>query len=277
MPPRQRAQGAAIFVGVTMAASVCGTAIGGILADRIGYRAVFGCAAMLCLVASVLAWRMMPAEPPGEGASRRALRLSDVRMMLANPRFLALLMFAAIPGKVVLTGFLFYAVPIYLAELNATEGEIGRVMILYSLIIILAGPWLSRLATSSRRSWALVIAGTMLSGFATCLLLLGQEIAVVVVGVLIVGIAHAMAISPLIGLVPEVCRKEVDLIGETAILGIFRMLERVGSVIGPILVATLVLRFGMVEGLAWTGAAIMAMALLLLATVIRAPEPGVRQ
>ena len=277
MPPRQRAQGAAIFVGVTMAASICGTAIGGILADRVGYRAVFGCAAMLCVVASFLAWRMMPAGRPGQGGPRRALRFSDVRMMLANPRFLALLMFSAIPAKIVLTGFLFYAVPIYLTELKATEAEIGRVMILYSLVIILAGPWLSRLATSPGRSWALVIGGAILSGLATCLLLLGQEIAVVVLCVLVVGIAHAMSISPQIGLVPDVCRKEVDLIGETAILGVFRMLERVGSVIGPILVATLVLRFGMVEGLAWTGAAIVAMALLLLATLIRAPEPGGRQ
>lgn len=277
MPGRQRAQGAAIFVGVTMAASVCGTAIGGILADRIGYRAVFLCAAMLCVVAAVLARQMIPAEPSGEGGSRRALRFSDVRMLLANPRFLALLMFSAIPGKIVLTGFLFYAVPIYLAELKATEGEIGRVMILYSLVIILAGPWLSRLATSPKRSWALVIAGTMLSGFATCLLLLERDISVVVLGVLVVGIAHAMSIPPQIGLVPDVCRKEVEVIGETAILGVFRMLERVGSVIGPILVAVLVVRFGTVESLAWAGAAVMAMALLLLATLIRAPESGEQQ
>lgn len=274
MPPRHRARGAAIFVGVIMAASICGTAVGGILADRIGYRAAFGTSALLCVLAAVLAWRMVPYEPPAQAAARRGVRLTDVRMMLANPRFLALLTFAAIPGKFVLTGFLFYAVPIYLAELKATESEIGRVMILYSLIIIVIGPWLSRLATSPGRSWLFVIGGTMLSGLATLLLLFGEDIRLVMAAVAAVGIAHAMSISPQIALVPELCRKEVEAIGETAILGVFRMLERVGSVIGPIIVAALVLRFGMVDGLVLAGAAIAAMALLLLLTFIRAPAPG---
>src|SRR5207244_9982434 len=59
-PSKQRAQGMSVFVGVLMSANICGTAIGGILADRIGYRAVFVCASILALLAGTLAMRMLP-------------------------------------------------------------------------------------------------------------------------------------------------------------------------------------------------------------------------
>ena len=54
-----RAQGMAIFVGVLMAATMCGTAIGGILADWIGYKSVFLVSILLASVAGVMGYLML--------------------------------------------------------------------------------------------------------------------------------------------------------------------------------------------------------------------------
>src|SRR5690606_18914225 len=50
---QKRTQGMSTFIGVLMAASICGTAVGGIVADRVGYRAVFLLAAIVALFAGI--------------------------------------------------------------------------------------------------------------------------------------------------------------------------------------------------------------------------------
>lgn len=258
-----RTQGISVFVTVLMSASICGTAIGGILADRVGYRAVFVCAAALCLIAGVLALQMMAKTGAPETDARR-FRLGDLRIALRNPRFLALVMFAAIPNKIVLTGFLFYAVPLYLAGQNASEADTGRVMILYSLVIVFLGPWVSRLADQRGYGWSLVFAGTLLSGLAMFLLWFRTDIYGVAGAVLGVAIAHAISISPQIALVPEICGRDIEEVGQTTVLGVLRMLERIGSVIGPLLVAGLAYRFGYTAALMTIGGMIAITAPLLL-------------
>lgn len=267
-----RTQGISVFVTVLMSASICGTAIGGILADRIGYRAVFVCAAALCLIAGVLALRMMAKTEAPETVSR-SFRLGDLRIALRNPRFLALVMFAAIPNKIVLTGFLFYAVPLYLAGLDVSEADTGRVMILYSLVIVFLGPWVSRLADQRGYGWSLVFAGTLLSGLAMFLLWLRADVYGVAGAVLAVAIAHAISISPQIALVPEICGRDIEEVGQTTVLGVLRMLERIGSVVGPLLVAGLAYRFGYVAALMTIGGMIAITSPLLLFARWKAHRP----
>src|SRR5690606_8722056 len=89
-PPGERASGVSIFISVIMAANICGTAIGGILADLVGYRAVFFSAAILSVLASLLAWRMLPPKGLRNSAPRRGLRWSDISTMARNGPFMAL-------------------------------------------------------------------------------------------------------------------------------------------------------------------------------------------
>lgn len=258
----ERTRGVSVFVTVLMSASICGTAIGGIIADRLGYRVVFVCAAALALIAGVLALRMMARGRPAEEARR--VKLADLGIALRNPRFLALVLFAAIPNKIVLTGFLFYAVPLYLSDQGVSEAETARVMILYSLVIVLLGPWVSRMADERGYGWSLVIIGTLLSGLAMFLLAVRADVYGVAGAVLAVAVAHAISISPQIALVPEICADEIARVGQTTVLGALRMLERIGSVIGPMLVAAVAVRFGYTASLMVIGGMIALCAPILL-------------
>ena len=162
-----------------------------------------------------------------------------------------------------LTGFLFYAVPLYLGQLGVSEAEIGRIMMLYSLVIVFAGPWLSRISDRYGAGQWMVFAGTLLSGLAMAILWGRSDRIGVIIAVLAVALAHAASISPQIALLPALCQREIERVGETAILAILRMVERVGSVIGPVLVAAWVTEFGFVTGLSLIGAYIVVLSLFL--------------
>ncbi|HEV7371636.1 MFS transporter [Arenibaculum sp.] len=270
-----RAQGMSVFVGVLMAGSICGTAIGGIVAARLGYEVVFLFAAGLAAFAGVLALRMLsPDRSPAGGADAPARpTFRDFATLLGNRRFLALLLLSAIPAKIVLTGFLFYAVPLYLTDLSASEAEIGRVMMLYSLMIIFVGPWASRFADRSGRGRMLVFAGTLASGLAMVLLGWFTDFEGVIVAVAVLSLGHAISISPQIALIPEICRAEIERFGQTTVLGLLRMLERGGSVLGPLLVAYMIASFGYAEGLAYTGGGVALLSLLLPLLIGRRSRP----
>ncbi len=269
----ERATGMAGYVGTIMIASICGMAVGGIVAGELGYRIVFFLAAILAALAGIAGMQMLAAfrAHDGDTGVRRTSTLAALGIVLSNRLFLALVVFVAIPGKIALTGFLFYSVPLYLAALGTGEAEIGRLMILYALLVIFAGPVLSRLADRAGHTMLFTFAGTLLSGLAIALLDGWQGALAMVVAVGLLGIAHAASISPQLALATEVCRKEVAELGQTTILGLLRMLERIGSVGGPLLVGALVAWRGFEAAMLLTGLgiAVAAVAFLLINVAAR--------
>jgi MFS family permease len=116
--PSDRAQGLASFLAGFF---------GGILAERLGYRMTFVVSAGLGLAAALLVSRYLT------GARRPAvvgcLRASDFALLLRNRRFVALSLFVAIPSKIALTGFIFYAILLHLRAIETSQGDIGRALV----------------------------------------------------------------------------------------------------------------------------------------------------
>lgn len=234
-----RARGMAIFVGVLMAATMCGTAIGGILADWLGYKPVFLVSILLACIAGVLGFVMLGAEVgAAPAANSTGPKRNPIAILARNSQFVLIVLFCAIPAKIILTGFLYLFVPIYLASLEATQSEIGRIMMLYSLIIIPISPLASRFADKLDKNLTLVIVATILSGIVLVGLYDSTSVAAVLSVVVALGIAHSFIKAPLIVAAMEAAEASPD-ISRTAALSLLRTFERVGSVIGPVIVASM--------------------------------------
>ena len=125
--PRGRLAGSlGSFTGAVMSGAVCGTAIGAVLADRIGYGGTFFASAILTGAVVLLVLQQFPAGTPvGQRAARTSL-MQDARMAFRSPAFAALLLLAAAPAKIVLTGFVFYLAPLALRDLGLSQSAIGR-------------------------------------------------------------------------------------------------------------------------------------------------------
>ena len=249
VPPENRARGMAVFVGVLMTATMCGTAIGAILADWLGYKPVFLIATAFSTLAGLLGWLMLSTDLPRPEAkkSHAGVSRSPIAILMRNTQFVLIVLFCAIPAKVILTGVLYLFIPIYLASLDASQSEIGRIMMVYSLIIIPISPLASGFADRLGKNLWMVIGATVLSGIVLLGLYQSASVAKVLAVVAALGVAHAFLKAPLIVAAMEAAEQSPD-ITRTGALSLLRTSERIGSVIGPVVVAALlvVLDYGQV-------------------------------
>ena len=246
---RHRAQGMTVFVGGVFAATICGPSIGGILAGRIGFEATFLASAALAVVSGLIVYYMLE----GVGAKRdKALQGmfdgGQWRMLVSNGRLFAVTVLAAVPGKLILSGFLFYLVPLYLSELGARPAVIGWMIMVYGVSTIICLPFASRLADRSGRHALVVAAGGALAG-AGCLATLfepavGGASNAVMIAILALGVGHALSLTSQLAIVQEVAVHHHGGLGQASTISTYRLVERAGMILGPIVAATFAAAFG---------------------------------
>jgi MFS family permease len=267
-PPTQRASSFAIFVGAIMAAGVCGPSIGGILADNIGMRPTFALAALLA-VGSLLVMRGLPggrAAIEGRPPTRMP-RLGEIGALLMNRNFMLVTGIAAMPAKILLTGVCFYLIPLYVLTVDSTQAMAGRILMAYGAVMVVMAPLSAALATTRERMHWLVGGGLIVSGLGGALMLAGAGIGWVFAAVVLVGIGQALSISAQSALVAEHCTEEIARMGDGVVYGVYRLLERLGNALGPMLAAGLVLLVGYRDSFVVIGSAVaVAGAIFLLAT-----------
>ncbi|MEQ8603377.1 MAG: MFS transporter [Marivibrio sp.] len=269
-----RTQGFNVFVVGFFSATICGSAIGAILADRLGYRPTFLFAAVLALAAVVFVAKLVRDRRPPSDRPRTRLRLADIRAVFANPRFLALTLFAAIPAKFVLAAYIYYLAPLHLNALGESQSAIGRILMLYAVLMVFLSPWTAKLSDRIGRPLPFVALGTALSGAALLIALGVQGTAGVAASILVLGLGHAISVSTLATMVPLAAEAECERLGRGAVMGIYRLVERFGSVAGPFVAGALLAAGGYdmsaaAMGLGLTACA-AALALVFLATRGRA-------
>lgn len=262
----QRGSNMAVFVTAAMTGAVCGTAIGSVLADRLGFRVTFLVSAALTLAAGLLARHTMDGLAGRRPRPLRAGRRGALRAALGNPGFRALVLFAAMPAKLVLTGFVFYISPLFLSGLGDTQPEIGRQIMLYGLAMLVTirlGAW-----TADRFGAASV--SIAIAGAATGLGLLGVLVVpppvAVPLAIVVVGLSQGAASAPMLAVVPELCPELAEQVGSATLYGYLRFAERIGSIVGPLLAAVLTAELGFTAAIAAIGgASLLATGIYVLA------------
>ncbi len=240
-----RAQGFALFIGAIMVATVCGPSIGGILADNIGFRPSFAVSAAMAFL-SIVAIMRLPLEEarPPESSATRAPRFSELMALLGNRRFMALTGLAAMPAKILLTGVCFYLVPLYIVSIGNTQAMAGRMLMVYAIMMVLVVPFAATLSDASLKRERYVALGLMISGLGGFLLFFSESFLVLFAVVFLLGLGQAMSIAAQSALVGEHCQEEIHRYGPDAVYGTYRLLERLGNALGPLLASVLVVLWG---------------------------------
>ncbi|MGF1476123.1 MAG: MFS transporter [Geminicoccaceae bacterium] len=258
---QNRTKSMALFVVAVVAAGVCGMSVGGILADHIGHRQTFLLSAALILLSMLLVAVLLPAERKSRAdKAARAAKPAVGRMMTV--RLAALLLFAAIPAKLLLTGYLFYLVPILLEQAGSTSSATGRVMMLYGLAILAVSPLAARLSDRLGRPEILVALGCAFAGAGPLLSVHLESFSAAIAGVALVGLGHALASAPQLALVPTtVGLGTSDPGGLAGLLARYRLVERSGAILGPLVAAFLVAQTGAEQASSWLGAGMLVCAI----------------
>ncbi len=253
--PANRARGFALFVGAIMVATICGPSIGGILADHVGERFTFWVAAALA-VASIFAIRLLPVQASKPALAQTGIErpsLRDIVALMLNRRFMTLTGLAAIPAKIMLTGACFYLLPLYVLSIGSTQSMAGRLLMAYAVVMVMLVPLATTLGRSrEHREW-LVGAGLIVSGLGGFLMIASTNVNWVLASMILVGVGQSLSITAQSTLVGEHCHAEIARFGDQTVYGVYRLLERLGNAMGPLIAAMLVVGYGYEIGFAAIG------------------------
>jgi len=239
---RNRAGGMAMFIGALLAAGVCGPVSGGMIADLAGFRATFLLGAGLALASGLavcvllLRGRSSPARTAAAATATRPA-MGSALPLCRDLRFPVLMLLSAIPTKIAATAFLFCLVPLLLTADGATKAEIGRVQMMYFVACIVVSP----LAATLSDRWQMRRGFIALGGLGTLLscvpivathALWGPPLAIA-----FFGLSQALIAAPQFTLVSQIAREGG--LPETAAIGWYRLIERLGGAIGPVAAMTI--------------------------------------
>jgi predicted MFS family arabinose efflux permease/HAMP domain-containing protein len=242
-PPAQRTRGMAVFLSTFFAGSLSGSAIGGILADRLGYSLTILLSGGLSAAAALFVRRFLRTNP-NQGAARKQLTLRDFKLLLRNRKFVGITFLAAVPAKIALTGFLYYAAPLYLKLLGNNQSTTGRIMMAYGLAIIVLSPFVARLADRIGKLRWFISVGGYSSALSMFIVYFFDSTTGLLTGITLLGVAHSIGVSPQMALINDLCKDVVQEVGAGTTTGIFRLIERLGNVLGPIIAGVLISQFG---------------------------------
>lgn len=264
---RQRSSGMAMFISAILVAGLCGPPIGGILADRIGIPGTFLVAGLFCACSLLLAVLCMPAGSP-QGVRGPAVRWRDFGRIISSPSLTALFFLCAMPAKIILVAFCFFLVPLQMQTLGATQAATGRMLMIYPIIMVLLVPFFASLADRwSMRSQFVAVGGLVAGLSAFVVLVHADQTVLIAVMLLGLGLGQAISIAPLSGLVGELGRELPSDISESTIYGIFRLVERTGNALGPLVAGVLLGIHGFSVTVMMIGGAMAICALSFLAVI----------
>ncbi len=255
IPSDKRAKGIGVFIAVIIGGTFAGTALGGILADRLGYDVVFMISLGLVMLAGVLGLRVMRQRTPMKGDGAEPFSMRDIVVVLKQPSLVLLMAGVTIPMNVLMAAFLWYLVPLTMASVGSSASEIARALMVYYLVILLGGPLVTKVAERRVGNWVLVGVGSVVSGAVLLLPALSPSALTVSLAVLVAGIGHAAVRGPQIALALDIADTEFPEGGRGPILGAMRSLERLGSLAGLLFAAMLAARFDLTVAIGAIGVA----------------------
>jgi len=261
----KRAEGMAIFLSAFYGGTLCGSAMGGMVAERIGFRILFYSGAAITLI-SVFFIYFFITEQPGcgfqtgkkSGTGRIFQRFvsllplpKDFIKLLSNRNFAALTLFQSIPNKICLIGFVYYLAPLFLKNLGSGQSDIGRYIMGYSLMMILFSQTVSKWSDRHFTTKPFIFWGGVLSGLSLIPFFFFSNTWMVAVGIIMLGLSHTISVSNQAKMASQL--NAVKEIGVGPGLGVYRQMERLGNVIAPILLGLMSSIFGYSKALALIG------------------------
>jgi MFS family permease len=297
----QRTEAAAIIVNSLNGGLLSGTAIGALLAadPTVGYRGVFmlgGIAAAFILFYVISVIPRIAREDFSDRGRRsivdRAgdLGLEDATMTLYAPAqqgqssiltalkdldFVRTALFIGVPVKIILAGVFKASLPLVLSQQDFNTDDVGQILMLYAAGVLFSSAIIPRLADRMGKTRAILFWGALGSGLGLVLIgLIGWEqilqsgmaymtTGMLLSGMIILGISHGFIQAPIMTHISNT--RTSRRMGKSSATSLYRLIERIGNIGGPLLVGALLVRSNYdAMTVAWIGCAVALFGLLFV-------------
>ncbi|TIU97624.1 MAG: MFS transporter [Mesorhizobium sp.] len=276
-PRDERDRSLGMFSTVLFGGIFCGTALGGVLADRLGQSNVFLLSATFVLISTLLIFSLVADTASRGGGIRAKAARPPLLAVLRNWHFAALVFGIAIPGNVCLQAFISYLVALTLDSLGASPADIGRTLMVYFLAIALVGPLAGRAAERGIPVSAVALSGGLLCGISLLTGAIQPSEITIFLAVLGSGIGSGMVRGAQVSLSMSIAETELKHLGADPVLGALRTIERFASIAGLLLVAAVAGFYGYAMAIAVVAALALGGALLFGLSMLGKPAAPARQ
>lgn len=225
----------------------CSIIIGGILADYFSYRIVFFTAAavmMFVLFFSYIVFSDQPApsgvEPSGHSG------IGDFLRGCVRDRNVVAVMLQGVVTRIMLIGFYYYALPIFLRG-EFTYSDIGRIMMFYGLTNITLASYLNRFVRTAVHSKRAVVCSNLLLGVVLFSFYHidfsrpAEYVLAGVAGLVILGVSNSLSFPSQVNLLLHT--ETVSKLGSRTPMIVYQSVERIGSALGPLVFGFFASRF----------------------------------
>lgn len=268
--PEHRGRNMTGVIAGLFAGHLAGAAVGAMLMEQLGFRAVFvaGAAMLLLPLAGVLVLMRPYMSHGGQcvlGQAHRPLtrdRLGQALRLIFTRDFGLLLLGSVIPFSIAQVGLLSFALPLYLEAQGAAASSVGRVLMIYGVCVIYVGPLMGRLADRSMAKKRWIVMGGLIGSVGMLGLYFNSGLGAAALAVLLLALASCFAgasQSPYMLALPDVQRY-----GAAGATSMMRAADKLGQMAGPLVVGAMFGAAGMGAGLAMTGLIYLAATLLFL-------------
>lgn len=284
-PEERRGQALANLMAGILAGFIAGTAIGGIMAEQFGHDLVLMATGLLVfapfLIALVTLRGFMSAEVPGHARAGRGNDFARWLGLLRSPEYAGVLLLSVVPFSIAQVGLLYFAVPLHLDRIGASPSDTGRILMVYGVIVILLGPMLSRLIDRSRMKAQIVVGGGLVGGCGLAILYTDLGLAGIFLAAALLSLSSALIEPARAAFILQL--KVVRDVGLASALGLQRAADKLGQMVGPLLIAVTFSASEVVQRVAFLGIGFVVASLFLAALVIlrghgaQADRPAMRE
>jgi predicted MFS family arabinose efflux permease len=243
-PREERDRSLGMFSTVLFGGIFCGTALGGVLADRLGQANVFLLSAVFVAISALLIFSLVADSGSREAKPLTRVKRPPLLASLRNRQFAALVLGVAIPNNVILQAFISYLVALMLDSLGASPGDIGRTLMAFFLTIALVGPLAGHAAERGVPISVVALSGALLTGLSLLAAATWPSEIAIFCAVLGSGIGSGMVRGAQVSLSMSIAETGLKHLGTDPVLGALRTAERFGSIIGLLFIAAIAGLYG---------------------------------
>lgn len=275
---RKTRGGAAIVFGF-QAGMVAGMAIGSLLVSYIAPSGVFSLGGMIAVITMLYSALVLPRHVLVEDAGHQSgVIWRDLGLMMKDASFLKTMLLIGVPAKAVLTGVVLFALPLLLTNHGYAKEDIGQITMIYAIAVIFASTAVAQYADRTGETGRVLFYGGLLTaaGLGTISLVGISSIInwstnsipatlIIMAGVIMVGLAHGLVNAPVVTHVAET--KVASSLGAANVAATYRLVERFGHMLGPVIMGQMFLYFG----LSWAAVGFFGLGVFILAVLF--PNP----